>query len=198
MAVMSDRTETFFLSNSSSSLAARKHSAPIGPYQPPGTSSAHDHLYGGAPCFLCHLLIKKGHAGPWPRSGVATLALRKSKNGWSLAEEKPYTLDKTWEEWVDFRDQLVSRYPEIETILPKLSKGQGFLESIFTISKRSHLAQTPNLKELNSFLTCLVGSCPKKVLNSKIIHAFLQTEEMIVGDHQVAYTDEDIPLCRIL
>ncbi|KAH9442127.1 hypothetical protein MJO28_014974 [Puccinia striiformis f. sp. tritici] len=211
MAVMSDRTETFFLSNSSSSLAARKHSAPIGPYQPPGTSSAHDHLYGRGSLLPMPPTYKEGSCwtlaslrcrNPSPQeSRPRTISVDVTKVSLRMdgrwAEEKPYTLDKTWEEWVDFRDQLVSRYPEIETILPKLSKGQGFLESIFTISKRSHLAQTPNLKELNSFLTCLVGSCPKKVLNSKIIHAFLQTEEMIVGDHQVAYTDEDIPLCRI-
>ncbi|EFP87566.1 hypothetical protein PGT21_005892 [Puccinia graminis f. sp. tritici] len=210
MAVMSDRTQTYFLSNSSSSLAPRKYSAPLGPYQPPKTSSAHEHLYGRGSLLpmppnynegSCWTLASVRCLNPSPPdSRPRTIAVEVTKVSLRMdgrwAEEKPYIIEKTWEEWVDLREQLISRYPETESILPKLSKGQGFLESIFTNSKRSQNTQTSNMKELNSFLNCLVGKCAKKVLNSDTLHVFLQTEQMRAGVHQVEYTDDDLPLPR--
>ncbi|KAA1130638.1 hypothetical protein PGTUg99_015900 [Puccinia graminis f. sp. tritici] len=211
MAVMSDRTQTFFLSNSSPSLAARKHSAPIGPYQPPTNASTHDCSYGRGSVLpmppnynegSCWTLASVRCLSPnHPESRPRAISVEVNKVSLRMdgrwAEEKPYIVEKTWEEWIDFREQLLSHYPEIESILPKLSKGQGFLESIFTNSKRNQNTLASNLKELNSFLNCLVGKCPKKVLNSSIMHAFLQTEQMLLGAHQVEYTDDEPPLCRI-
>lgn len=207
---MSDRTQTFFLSNSSTSLAARKLSAPVGPYQPPITSSTHDHSYGRGSLLpmppnynegSCWTLASVRCLNPSPpESRPRTISVQVTKVSLRMdgrwAEEKPYILEKTWEEWVDLREQLISRYPETESVLPKLSKGQGFLESIFNNSKRSQNIQTSNMKELNTFLNCLVGKCAKKVLNSDTLHVFLQTEQMRVGAHQVEYTDDEIPLRR--
>ncbi|KAI7938047.1 hypothetical protein MJO28_014967 [Puccinia striiformis f. sp. tritici] len=210
MAVMSDRTQTFFLSNSSTSLPARKHSAPIGPYQPPIASATHDYLYGRGSLLPMPPNYNEGSC--WTLASVKclnlsptetrprTISVQVTKVSLRMdgrwAEEKPYIIQKTWDEWIDFREQLISQYPEVESILPKLSKGQGFLESIFTNSKRSHNTQTSNMKELNGFLTCLVGNCPKKVLNSNILYSFLQTEQMRVGAHHVEYTVDDLPLRR--
>ncbi|WAQ92014.1 hypothetical protein PtA15_15A408 [Puccinia triticina] len=211
MAGMSDRTQTFCLSNPSPSRATRKHSAPISPYQPPTTSSTHDHSHGRGSLLpmppnchegSCWTLASLRCLSPTPaESRPRTISVEVNKVSLRMdgrwAEDKPYILEKTWEEWVDFRESVIFRYPETESILPKLSKGQGFLESFFNNSKRSHNTQTSNTKELNTFLNCLVERCPKKVLHSNTVHAFLQTEQMRVGCHQVEYNDDDLPLCRI-
>ncbi|PLW28085.1 hypothetical protein PCANC_20779 [Puccinia coronata f. sp. avenae] len=210
MAIMSDRTQAFFLPNSSSAPPSRKYSAPIALCHTPISSLTHDHSYGRGSLLPMPPNYNEGSC--WTLASVRclsssslesrtrTLLVEVTKVSLRMdgrwAEEKPYILEKTWDEWVDFREQLISQYPAIECLLPKLSKGQGFLESIFTNSKRSQNTQSSNIKELKGFLSSLIGKCPKKVLNSDITHVFLQTEQMRTGAHQVEYTDDELPLRR--
>lgn len=210
MDVISDRAPPFFLSSSSSPHALpRKHSAPIGPYRPPASVLTYSHPHGrgsllpmppnyneGSCWTLASLkVLTSSPPETRPRSisvEVTKISLR-TDGRW--AEEKPYILRRSWDEWLELRERIIQMHPETESVLPKLSKTHGFLESIFTNTKRHHQStHTLNLKELNNFLSCLVGKCSKKVINSRVIQNFFQTEEMKVGAYPVQYTDDDLPV----
>ncbi|KAG0141914.1 hypothetical protein CROQUDRAFT_673838 [Cronartium quercuum f. sp. fusiforme G11] len=96
--------------------------------------------------------------------------------------ELPFIVEHRWEDWVDFRDQVVTKFPVTEQTLPKLTKTTLF--SSITTSKKS--AFHSNLKELENFLVAL-QSCSRTVLDSKLVQSMFETEEMRKGIHQVEY-----------
>lgn len=190
-----------------SSIPPRKYSAPSGPYRSvvsnpiPSYSHGNGSLLPMPPNYnegSCWTLASLSSLNPTTheiRSRIISVEVTKislrTDGRWS--QEKPYIIEKTWNEWLDFRERIVQRYPETEPVLPKLSKSHGFLESIFTNSRRGNSPQGLNVKELNNFLSRLVTKCSKKVINSSAVQNFFQTEEMRAGRYQVQYTDDDLP-----
>ncbi|MBW0461412.1 hypothetical protein O181_001127 [Austropuccinia psidii MF-1] len=105
-------------------------------------------------------------------------------------KEKPYIIEKKWEEWVEAREKIVENFPQLEVILPKL-KANSFLNSLFTNAKRHNNLYKAHTKELNNFLKCLVEQCPNNVVNSTLVQDFFQTDEMRLGVFQAEYDEEE-------
>ncbi|MBW0527644.1 hypothetical protein O181_067359 [Austropuccinia psidii MF-1] len=206
MDTVPDQLKSFMTPPPSSSL--RKYSAPTGRYPLPIISSIQPQPTRGRGSLLpmppnynegsywtlaTLRLLNPNPYGSRRRTFPVQVTKISLKMDGRWGKEKPYILEKKWDEWVERRDLIVQKFPQTELILPKLSKPNGFFNVFFPNAKRSNNLYNLNMKELNHFINCLIEKCSKEVVNSKVVQDFFQTEDMRLGIFQVQYDEEPNP-----